>query len=75
MWQIDALNAGKIPIYEPGLNYLVEKNAQTGRLHFTTNLGEAIRDADLIFIAVGTSTRRGDGHAPDLCVRCCKRNC
>lgn len=63
MTKIDALNAGKMPIYEPGLDSLVEKNAQTGRLHFTTNLEEAVRDADLVFIAVGTPTRRGDGHA------------
>jgi UDPglucose 6-dehydrogenase len=63
MEKVDALNAGKIPIYEPGLDALVEKNAKTGRLRFTADLVGAVKDADLIFIAVGTPTRRGDGHA------------
>lgn len=61
--KIDALNAGRMPIYEPGLDVLVERNVKTGRLNFTTNLGEAVAGADLVFIAVGTPTRRGDGHA------------
>lgn len=61
--KVDALNAGKIPIYEPGLDALVENNVKTGRLRFTTDLAGAVKDADLIFIAVGTPTRRGDGHA------------
>lgn len=61
--KINALNAGKIPIYEPGLDALVEKNTQTGRLSFTTDLAATVKNADLIFIAVGTPTRRGDGHA------------
>ena len=61
--KVDALNAGKIPIYEPGLDALVEKNAKTGRLRFTAGLAGAVKDADLIFIAVGTPTRHGDGHA------------
>ena len=61
--RIDALKAGKIPIYEPGLDDLVKKNADAGRLSFTTDLAESVRNADLVFIAVGTPTRRGDGHA------------
>ena len=61
--KIDALNAGKIPIYEPGLDDLVARNVAAGRLSFTTEYDPAICDADLVFIAVGTPTRRGDGHA------------
>ncbi len=61
--KVDALNAGEIPIFEPGLDALVEKNAKTGRLRFTADLVGAVKNADLIFIAVGTPTRRGDGHA------------
>lgn len=61
--KIEALNAGRIPIYEPGLDALVERNVKAGRLNFTANLGEAVAGADLVFIAVGTPTRRGDGHA------------
>jgi UDPglucose 6-dehydrogenase len=61
--RINNLIAGNIPIYEPGLNALVEKNVKTGRLNFITNMSSAVADADLIFIAVGTPTRRGDGHA------------
>lgn len=61
--KIEALNAGKMPIYEPGLDVLVERNVKAGSLNFTTNLGEAVAGADLVFIAVGTPTRRGDGHA------------
>ncbi len=61
--KIEQLNAGKIPIYEPGLDDLVERNATAGRLTFTTEYSPAIENADLVFIAVGTPTRRGDGHA------------
>ena len=61
--KIDALLAGRMPIYEPGLDQLVEKNVAAGRLRFTTKLPEAVGDADAVFIAVGTPSRRGDGHA------------
>jgi UDPglucose 6-dehydrogenase len=61
--KIDRLNAGEIPIYEPGLDDLVERNVKAGRLTFTTHYAPAIGEADLVFIAVGTPTRRGDGHA------------
>ena len=61
--KIDALNSGQIPIYEPGLQDLVAKNVAEERLYFTTDPTEAIRSADAVFIAVGTPTRRGDGHA------------
>ncbi|MEM7529799.1 MAG: UDP-glucose/GDP-mannose dehydrogenase family protein [Pseudomonadota bacterium] len=61
--KIEGLNAGEVPIYEPGLDTLIARNAQAGRLTFTTELGPAVRAADAVFIAVGTPTRRGDGHA------------
>jgi UDPglucose 6-dehydrogenase len=61
--KVDRLNRGEIPIYEPGLDDLVTKNARAGRLHFTTGLAAAAGDADLIFLAVGTPMRRGDGYA------------
>jgi UDPglucose 6-dehydrogenase len=61
--KISTLNAGEIPIFEPGLNEIVRSNVQAGRLAFTTSLGESVRDADAVFIAVGTPSRRGDGHA------------
>ncbi|MTI00197.1 UDP-glucose/GDP-mannose dehydrogenase family protein [Roseibium sp. RKSG952] len=61
--KIDALNNGGIPIYEPGLQQLVAKNVEEDRLFFTTDPTDAIRNADAVFIAVGTPTRRGDGHA------------
>jgi len=61
--KIEALKAGRMPIYEPGLEGLVEANVREGRLFFTTDPGEAISAADIVFIAVGTPTRRGDGHA------------
>ena len=59
----EQLNAGKIPIYEPGLDDLVARNVAAGRLAFTIDYDPAIGNADLVFIAVGTPTRRGDGHA------------
>ncbi len=61
--KIEALQSGKIPIYEPGLEDLVHRNMQAGRLQFSTQFQDWIGDADLVFIAVGTPTRRGDGHA------------
>lgn len=61
--KIDRLNAGEIPIYEPGLEDLVERNVKADRLTFTSSYDPAIGEADLVFIAVGTPTRRGDGHA------------
>ena len=61
--KIDALQAGRIPIFEPGLEKLVETNIAAGRLTFTTDLHQPVADADAVFIAVGTPSRRGDGHA------------
>ena len=61
--KINALNAGIMPIYEPGLAEIVHNNAQAQRLHFSTNLADAVKQAEVVFIAVGTPSRRGDGHA------------
>jgi UDPglucose 6-dehydrogenase len=61
--RIAALRAGEIPIFEPGLDALVDSNVAAGRLTFTTDLGDAVRGSDAVFIAVGTPSRRGDGHA------------
>lgn len=61
--KIEMLRSGGIPIFEPGLDTLVAKNAATGRLSFTTDLAAPVGDADVVFIGVGTPTRRGDGHA------------
>ena len=61
--KIERLLAGEMPIYEPGLAELVKANARAGRLSFTTDLAEGIAGASAIFIAVGTPSRRGDGHA------------
>src|SRR6266849_4939647 len=61
--KIEQLKSGSIPIYEPGLHSLVERNIAAGRLFFTTEPGPAIRSADTVFVAVGTPSRRGDGFA------------
>ena len=61
--KIDRLHDGVMPIYEPGLAELVAANVKAGRLTFTTSLSEGIEGADAVFIAVGTPSRRGDGHA------------
>ncbi|HWI29808.1 MAG TPA: UDP-glucose/GDP-mannose dehydrogenase family protein [Stellaceae bacterium] len=61
--KIARLTRGEIPIYEPGLDQIVDSNARAGRLSFTTDLAAAVAGADAVFIAVGTPSRRGDGHA------------
>ncbi len=61
--KIERLKRGEIPIFEPGLDVLVKKNAEAGRLSFTTDIKSAIAGASAVFIAVGTPSRRGDGHA------------
>ena len=61
--KIEKLEAGEIPIFEPGLDDLVANNVKAGRLFFTTDPTDAIKNADAVFIAVGTPSRRGDGHA------------
>ena len=61
--KIAALLDGRMPIYEPGLDELVAKNVAAGRLRFTTDIKEGVKDAEAVFIAVGTPSRRGDGHA------------
>jgi UDPglucose 6-dehydrogenase len=61
--KIAALNRGEIPIFEPGLAELVAKNVREDRLTFTTDLSQAVKNAEAVFIAVGTPSRRGDGHA------------
>jgi UDPglucose 6-dehydrogenase len=61
--KIEGLRAGRMPIWEPGLEALVKANVDRGRLAFTTELAEALGDAEAVFIAVGTPSRRGDGHA------------
>ena len=58
-----ALRAGKVPIFEPGLDALIERNVAAGRLSFTTDLASTVAGSDVVFIAVGTPSRRGDGHA------------
>ena len=61
--KIDKLNLGQVPIYEPGLEDVMQRNVAAGRLSFTGNMPEALEGADAVFIAVGTPSRRGDGHA------------
>ena len=67
--KIAQLQAGQVPIFEPGLADLMAKNVQAGRLSFTLDLAQAVAGADAVFIAVGTPTRRGDGHADLTYVR------
>ena len=61
--RIAMLRNGELPIYEPGLDDLVARNVEAGRLRFRTDLEEAVAGAEAVFIAVGTPSRRGDGHA------------
>ena len=61
--KIAALNNGEMPIHEPGITELVARNVGPGRLAFVNDLKSAIGGAEVIFIAVGTPSRRGDGHA------------
>lgn len=61
--KIEALRDGKIPIFEPGLDEIVARNVRAGRLSFTTKIAEGLEKAEVVFIAVGTPSRRGDGHA------------
>src|ERR1019366_1862697 len=61
--KIEALRRGEIPIYEPGLDALVAENQRQKRLLFTTDLPTAVAQSDVVFIAVGTPSRRGDGYA------------
>ncbi|MDZ4843272.1 MAG: UDP-glucose/GDP-mannose dehydrogenase family protein [Hyphomicrobium aestuarii] len=61
--RLDDLAAGKSPIYEPGLDDLLERNIKAKRISFTGDIGPAVRDAEVVFLAVGTPMRRGDGHA------------
>ena len=61
--KIEALQQGKIPIFEPGLEEVIATSVKAGRLNFTTDLGKSVADAAAVFIAVGTPSRRGDGHA------------
>ncbi len=61
--KIEGLKAGKIPLFEPGLDEVVAANVRAGRLSFTTDLSQAVPGADAVFIAVGTPSRRGDGYA------------
>jgi UDPglucose 6-dehydrogenase len=67
--RIASLSKSELPIYEPGLPELVARNAAQGRLSFSTDLKGAVGEADAVFIAVGTPSRRGDGHADLTCVQ------
>ena len=61
--KIARLEKGEIPIFEPGLGAVVSKAVADGRLSFTTDLAKAVGESEIVFIAVGTPSRRGDGHA------------
>ena len=61
--KIQKLQDGEVPIYEPGLEVILKRNIDANRINFSTNLESAVRSADIVFIAVGTPSRRGDGHA------------
>ncbi len=61
--KVESLKAGKMPIFEPGLADLVANNVRQKRLSFSTDLASSVRKAEAVFIAVGTPSRRGDGHA------------
>jgi UDPglucose 6-dehydrogenase len=61
--RVESLKRGEVPIYEPGLEDLLQRNLAAGRLSFSTDIGPAVAAADLVFLAVGTPMRRGDGHA------------
>ncbi len=72
--RLDSLKDGRVPIYEPGLDALVRSNVAAGRLRFTDDLAGAVDGADAVFIAVGTPSRRGDGHADLSYVRAAARD-
>src|SRR5919201_3076984 len=61
--RVAALNSGQLPIHEPGLGDLVANNVSQGRLAFGTEIKSAVENAEVVFVAVGTPSRRGDGHA------------
>ena len=61
--KIKRLKSGEVPIYEPGLETILQRNVESNRLDFTRDLDAAVKNADVVFIAVGTPSRRGDGHA------------
>ena len=61
--KIQKLQDGEVTIYEPGLEVILKRNIDANRINFSTNLESAVRSADIVFIAVGTPSRRGDGHA------------